>query len=322
MPLYRQQGILQRSGISVPRDTLNHWTLQSLGLLLPVAEAIHRETLATDYLQGDETPLRLLAPSTGKTATSYFWVLNNPTGSISYHWSDNRTAANLHDILGPDFNGTLQCDGYSAYVSYQNSTRGDLHLGSCMAHIRRKFHDALEAKEKHAAHIMRLITLLYQIEERLRKQRAGPALRAAIRASQANPILDRLKKIITILKPRHFPQSRMGQAISYALGQWSGLDAYLLDGRVELDNNLIENAIRPTKLGQKNWLFLGSERGGELAAVAFTIIENCKRYRLDLRDYLTSTMKALIERGSASAPSLTPQALATHPAKNANKAAA
>lgn len=83
----------------------------------------------------------------------------------------------------------------------------------------------------------------------------------------------------------------MGQAINYALGQWSGLDAYLLDGRVELDNNLIENAIRPTKLGQKNWLFLGSERGGEMAAVAFTIIENCKRYGLDLRDYLASTIK-------------------------------
>ena len=322
LPLYRQQGILQRSGISIPRDTLNHWTLQSLEVLVPITKAIHRETLTTNYLQGDETPLRLLAPGAGKTATSYFWVFNDPTGSISYHWSNNRAATNLHDILGPGFNGTLQCDGYSAYVSFQNSTRGHLHLGSCMAHIRRKFHDALEAKEKHAAYIIRLIAQLYQIEERLRKQRAGPALRDAIRASQAKPILDRLKKIIATLKARHFPQSRMGQAISYALGQWSGLDAYLDDGRVELDNNLIENAIRPTKLGQKNWLFLGSERGGELAAVAFTLIENCKRYKLDLRDYLVSTMKALIEQGPASAPQLTPKALTTHPAKTANKVAA
>ena len=114
----------------------------------------------------------------------------------------------------------------------------------------------------------------------------------------------------------------MGQAINYALGQWSGLDAYLLDGRVELDNNLIENAIRPTKLGQKNWLFLGSERGGEMAAVAFTIIENCKRYGLDLRDYLASTMKTLIEQGPIAAANLTPKALTTHPEQLAKQAAA
>lgn len=114
----------------------------------------------------------------------------------------------------------------------------------------------------------------------------------------------------------------MGEAISYALAQWSGLDAYLLDGRVEIDNNLVENAIRPTKQGQKNWLFLGSERGGELAAIAFTLIENCKRQVLDLRAYLTSTMKTLIEEGPGRAAELTPKALTSHPAKTANQALA
>ena len=196
-----------------------------------------------------------------------------------------------------------------------------------MAHIRRKFNDALEGKEKGAAQIMRLIALLYQVEENLRQQRAGPALRDAVRASQAEPILNRLKEIIQTFKPRHFPQNRMGQAIDYALGQWSGLDAYLNDGRVELDTGHVVsdqnlNAIRPTKLGQKNLLFLGSERGGELAAVAFTIIENCKRNGLNLREYLASTMKAIIEQGPAAAPSLTPQALTTLCAKTAHKAAA
>ena len=191
-----------------------------------------------------------------------------------------------------------------------------------MAHIRRKFHKALEAKERHAALIIKLIGNFYSVEERLRKQRAGPALRHAIRASEAKPILKRLENYLTKLKSQHYPQSGMGQAINYALGQWSGLDAYLLDGRVELDNNLIENAIRPTKLGQKNWLFLGSKRGGEMAAVAFTVIENCKRYGLDLRDYLASTMKALIEQGPTAAANLTPKALTTHPAQVANQAAA
>ncbi|WP_411845684.1 transposase [Roseibacillus persicicus] len=122
LPLYRQQGILQRYGLSIPRDTLNHWTLQSLELLVPIAEAIHRETLATDYLQGDETPLRLLAPGTGKTATSYFWVFNYPTGSISYHWSKNRSATNLHNILSTNFSGDLQCDGYGHLPLQTSST--------------------------------------------------------------------------------------------------------------------------------------------------------------------------------------------------------
>ena len=320
LPLYRQQGILQRCGIHIPRNTLNHWTLTSLEILEPVVAVIRQETLTADYLQGDETPLRLLQPGKGKTAISYFWVYNDPSGSLSYHWSPNRAASNLTDTLGLNYNGILQCDGYSAYTSYQKSNR-DTTLGSCMAHIRRKFHKALEAKERHAALIMKLIGNLYSIEESLRKQRAGPALRHAIRASQAKPILKRLENYLTKLKSQHYPQSGMGQAINYALAQWSGLDAYLLDGRVELDNNLIENAIRPTKLGQKNWLFLGSERGGEMAAVAFTVIENCKRYGLDLRDYLASTMKALIEQGPTAAASLTPKALTTHPDQVAEQAA-
>jgi len=316
----RQQGILQRCGIHIPRNTLNHWTLTSLEILEPVVAVIRQETLTADYLQGDETPLRLLQPGKGKTAISYFWVYNDPSGSLSYHWSPNRAASNLTDTLGLNYNGILQCDGYSAYTSYQKSNR-DTTLGSCMAHIRRKFHKALQAKERHAALIMKLIGNLYSIEESLRKQRAGPALRHAIRASQAKPILKRLENYLTKLKSQHYPQSGMGQAINYALGQWSGLDAYLLDGRVELDNNLIENAIRPTKLGQKNWLFLGSERGGEMAAVAFTVIENCKRYGLDLRDDLASTMKALIEQGPTAAASLTPKALTTHPDQVAEQAA-
>ncbi len=110
-------------------------------------------------------------------------------------------------------------------------------------------------------------------------------------------------------KPKVLPKSLIGQAITYALGKWDGLEAYLNDGRVELCNNLVENAIRPTKLGAKNWMFFGSERDCHLAAVAFTLIENCKRQNLELRDYLTTTMKRLVEEGPTVSTQLTPQAL-------------
>jgi hypothetical protein len=151
---------------------------------------------------------------------------------------------------------------------------------------------------------------LYQIEEQLRQKQAAPALRDAIRASHCAPRLRLIRRYLEKIKSRHFPKSLMGQAIGYALGQWSGLDRYLHDGRVELCNNLIENSIRPLKLGAKNYMFFGSKRGGELACVAYTLIENCKRHGLDLRGYLIDTMKALVEHGPATAAAHTPAALA------------
>ncbi len=119
-----------------------------------------------------------------------------------------------------------------------------------------------------------------------------------------------IRRYLEKLKARHFPQSLIGQAITYALGQWSGLDLYLRDGRIELDNNICENAIRPLKIGAKNYLFFGSRRGGELACVAYTLIENCKRHSLPLQEYLIETMKVLVEHGPDKANELTPAAIA------------
>lgn len=178
-----------------------------------------------------------------------------------------------------------------------------------MTHIRRGFTKALDAGERDAARIIRLISYLYQIEEDLRQQKAGPALRDALRASHCAPRLRLIRRYLEKIKNRHFPKSLMGQAISYALNQWSGLDSYLADGRVELCNNLVENSIRPLKLGAKNYMFFGSGRGGELACVAYTLIENCKRHGLDLRAYLIDTMKALVDQGPGCAAAHTPAAL-------------
>ena len=315
LPIYRQQSILQRLGLHAPRDTLNHWSLQSLELLRPIAEAIHLECLAKSYLQLDESPIKELAPGTGKTRTGYVWVLNDPCpgGSVSYRWQKGRSRKDLEQALGEgteDWQGTWQTDGYSVYPAYQKDHRQFIDLGSCMSHIRRGFTKALDSGERDAARVIKLIAYLYQIEENLRQQNAGPALRDAIRASHCAPRLRLIRRYLEKIKSRHFPKSLMGQAISYALGQWSGLDRYLADGRVELCNNLIENSIRPLKIGAKNFLFFGSRRGGELACVAYTLIENCKRHGLDLRTYLTEAMKALVENGPALTAELTPAAIA------------
>lgn len=315
LPIYRQQSILQRLGLHAPRDTLNHWSLQSLELLQPIAEAIHRECLSRSYLQLDETPIKELAPGTGKTRTGYVWVFNDPCphGSVSYRWQHGRSRNDLDQALGEhaeNWKGIFQCDGYSVYPSYQHDHPKLIDLGSCMAHIRRGFIKALDAGEANAASVIHLIAYLYQVEGKLRQTQAGPALRDAIRASHSAPRLRLIRRYLEKIKSRHFPKSLMGQAIAYALNQWQGLDAYLSDGRVELDNNLCENAIRPLKIGAKNYLFFGSRRGGELGCVAYTLIENCKRQELPLRDYLIQAMKALVEHGPERAGELTPTAVA------------
>jgi len=182
-----------------------------------------------------------------------------------------------------------------------------------MAHVRRTFYEAFEKGDKKAGHIIRWIQQLYAIEDQLRESRAGPQLRAALRASQARPILKRIKRYLLKIQLHHLPQSLLGKAITYALSVWSGFDAYLSDGRIEIDNNLVENAIRPTKLGQKNWLFIGSQRGGELAALAYTVIENCKRHGVNLRDYLETAAQRLIEQGPEAAKDLTPAKFGSRP---------
>jgi hypothetical protein len=154
------------------------------------------------------------------------------------------------------------------------------------------------------------MSYLYHVEEQLRQNQSGPTLREATRASHSAPRLRLIRKYLERIRSGHFPQSLMGQAITYALNQWSRLERYLEDGRVEIDNNRIENAIRPLKLGAKNYMFFGSRRGGELACTAYTLIENCKRHGLDLRAYMVQAMKALIKHGPNHAKELTPAAIA------------
>jgi hypothetical protein len=192
-----------------------------------------------------------------------------------------------------DFTGTIQCDGYAGYGAFANRRPSTITLAGCWAHVRRKFYDALEQTPRTAGWLLRQIQHLYQVEAHLRKHRAGPRLRLAVRAHQSRPIVERLKKALVRLKAggRHLPQSLLGQAIDYTLGQWPSLEIFLGDGRVEIDNNLVENAIRPTAIGKKNWLFVGAGGAGERSAIVYTVMESCRRRAIDpwayLRDVLT-----------------------------------
>jgi hypothetical protein len=159
---------------------------------------------------------------------------------------------------------------------------------------------------------VRQIQHLYRIEAQLREHRAGPRLRQALRASQSCPIVERIERALIRLKAsgRHLPQSLLGQAIDYALGQWPTLEVYLANGRVELDNNLVENAIRPTAIGKKNWLFIGDAEAGQRSAIIYTVIESCRRRGLDPYAYLREVLTRLPHMTNWQIPEVTPQAWA------------
>jgi hypothetical protein len=224
----------------------------------------------------------------------------------------SRAATCLNNIIPVHFTGTLQCDGYSAYRAFAHGRNGTIELAGCWAHVRRKFFETLPQSPKTAAWIMRQLQHLYRVEARLREQRAGPGLREAVRAHESRPIVERIQRALLQLKSsgRHLPQNLLGIAIDYTLGQWQTLAVYLGDGRVEIDNNLVENAIRPTALGKKNWLFVGEADAGERAAIIYTIIESCRRRGIDPYTYLKDVLTRLPEMTNHQIPEVTPAAWA------------
>jgi len=310
-PLYRQEQIYkQRYGVELPRQTLCRWTALAADTLEPLYKLLIEQQQNHPYLQIDETPIRYLEPGAGKAPQGYFWVSNVPGGDVVYHWHAGRGADRLHAIIDKSFTGTLQCDGYRAYTSFQKQRAGPLKLAACLAHTRRKFYQAQELAPKVTGWFLRQIAQLYRIEACLRQQKAGPARRLAVRASESAPILQRMKRALFIIKPRYLPSNNMGKAIAYAIDQWDRLELYLKNGAIEIDNNLVENAIRPTKLGMKNWMFLGSETAGRTSAILFSIVESAKRQGLELYAYIRHLLETLPSTTNWNLHKLTPQAYA------------
>jgi len=311
LPLYRQEQIfLRRHGVHLPRQTLARWVGLAAEWLKPIYEQIRTGVMAGGYVQVDETPINYLEPGYGRARQGYLWTGSRPRGDVFYQWEPSRAAACLDRFFPTSFTGTMQCDGYSAYRAFVNRRGAGIRLAGCWAHVRRKFYDALESAPRAAGWIVRQIQQLYRGEAALRAQDAGPQLRQAVRASQSRPIVQRIHRALIRLKTRGrpLPQSLLGQAIDYALGQWSTLELFLDDGPVEIDNNLVENAIRPTALGKKNWLFIGEVGAGERGAILYTIIESCRRRSVEPYGYLREILSRLPSMTNKQIPTITPEA--------------
>jgi transposase len=285
-PLYRQEKMFrQQFGVELSRKTMGCWVEQAAELLKPVYRSIREDLLRGNYLQADETPIRYLDPDVkGKSQQGYLWVYSRPGGDVLFEWRLSRSRAGPEEFL-KNFQGKLQTDGYYAYESLAKERKGELTLVACWAHCRRGFHEAL-AESRLAAWFVRQIGLLYGVEKLLREKKAGPRLRAAMRNWQSRPVLERLRRAMELVRRRTLPQGLLGKAIDYALKRWEALTRFVNDGVLEIDSNLIENSIRPSALGKKNWLFVGHPEAGERSAVIYTFLGSCRRHAINPFDYL------------------------------------
>jgi transposase len=308
LPFYRQEQIFwQRHGVFIARQQMVQWTAQSVRLLSGLTDCLKQELRQSGYVQVDETPARYQDPLlVGRCGQGYPWTGLVPGQCLVYEWHVSRAARCLESLLGADFAGKLQSDGYSAYPAFAKG-KDALKLFGCWAHTRRGFFEALEQAPRVAGWMLNQMGPLYRWEEQWRQSRAGPGAREALRASHHRMVVARLHRALKRLRPRYLPQSPMGQAISYALNQRPLLERFLEHGEVEIDNNLVENAIRPTALGKKNWLFFGSAEAGQRSAVMYTLVANCRLHGVEPCAHLKDVLERLPRTTNKEVAQLTPR---------------
>jgi len=304
-PLHRQAGIYAREGVDLDRSTLADWVGQAVFLLTPLAEAIGHHIRAGAALHADDTTVPVLAPGLGKTKTGRLWVVvrdERPWGSdvppaAFYRYSADRKGVHAQALLG-NCRGFLHADGYAGFDTlYQPTTpAGDARLVevACWSHARRKFYDVHHTTASPIAlDALQRIGALFAIESSIRG--LAPERRAAVRQEHARPLLDQLKAVLDASLTQISGKSTLAQAIRYALSRWKELSHYIADGRLEMSNNAAERAMRPLVLGRKNYLFCGSDAGGQRAACIYSIVETAKMNGVNPQVYLTDILGRIAE---------------------------
>ena len=306
LPLYRQEQIFkQRYGVEISRKTMGGWMHLMANWLSLIYEALRNEIRASGYIQADETFIKYQDPKKDYCPNGYLWAYHSPGVGVLFEWYPSRSAKCLDPMLS-GYQGLLQSDGYGAYPAWLNKQehakeKATIVHAACWAHARRKF---VETGHPIAEEVVKLIAKLYRIETRLRKQ--GSDNRCAVRQAQAAPILDAIKALLETEQPRTLPKSAFGKAINYTLERWDMLNEYLGHHALEIDNNLVENAIRPTAIGKKNWLFFGSPSSGQDSAIFYSLIETCRKLGINPAEYLRELFDALPFMNQKEIPNWTP----------------
>lgn len=289
LPYHRIIQIFKRAGMQIPASTVNGWVAKCVDLLRVLYLYHKARTMERDYLMADETKIRVLkSGKKGKAHQGYFWVYYDPGGKqVLFIYDPGRAGKYPREHLH-GFQGHLQTDGYSVYDAFDQIEH--ITLVACMAHIRRKFEKALDNDQQRASEVLTKMQDLYAIERKAREEGYKHEQRQALRQQQARPIMEQLKAWLVDNREQVLPKSSIGQAITYASNRWKYMERYLEDGKLEIDNNLVENAIRPVAIGRKNYLFAGSPQGAEWAAIIYSLLAsaaNCGHHPSEyLKDIL------------------------------------
>ena len=294
LPLYRLEQMSSRWGARISRQTMCDWIEIASEWLAPIYRRMLTNLRAGGYLQADETPLRCHDPDEKKGATSqgWLWVISRPGGDVVFDWRLSRRHGELNTLLA-DYKGVLQSDGYEAYPNYAENHEGVVWVG-CWAHARRKFNEAQPEAPKATRVILKLIARMYRLERQWDEAaQTQPAVRSKLRTECFDRALRWLKAIAASQRAKARPQSLLGKACDYLLGHWAPLTEHLRHGETRLDNNLVENAIRPSAIGKKNWLFIGHPDAGQRSAIIYSIVVSCQRHGKDPHAYLRDVLTRL-----------------------------
>ncbi len=293
LPLYRQDSIFEREGVTIPRATQTSWLMQTYESIKPLEETFRRAIFESDVLFTDDTPIPLQVKGDGKLKKARLWVyVRGGTGPplTAYDFSIDRSKKRPLDFL-KDYQGYIHADAYGGYDELFK--KEDIIEVGCWAHARRKFDEAVSSRPREATDILARIARLYhEVETPCADMQ--PEERRRFRQEHATPLLDGIFAKLEELRPQTIPSEPLRKAIDYALNQREALYRYLEDGRLRPDNNLAENAMRPVALGRKNWLFVGSERGGRAAALFMSLVKSCKDSDINPWEYFDDMLRRIM----------------------------
>ena len=297
LPFYRQEKIFDRLGVAITRQSMCGWAIKAAKKCKPLKELMKKEIQKGSFIGMDETTVQVLNEKDRKNTTkSYMWVTRGgprPEKPILlYEYFPTRSAEYIREFI-KNYKGYLQCDGYKAYnVAVEGK---DIILAGCMSHVRRKYYDVVKASKNKTSAQMALsyIRKLYIIEKEFRNGKYTFDEIKNTRRKRSNPILEEFKKWLDKRLSQVPPKSLLGKAINYTLSEWPKLLVYLEDGRIPIDNNFVENAIRPFCVGRRNWLFSGNPAGAQASALIYSLIETAKACGLEPYWYLLYLFKKL-----------------------------
>ncbi|MGK2862890.1 MAG: IS66 family transposase [Chitinophagaceae bacterium] len=289
LPLYRQAERFKREGINLPYSTIGDWVKNGCALIDPLYGALEKLVVQSNYLHADESPIKVLdKDKKGQTHRGYYWVYHNSIeGLVLFDYREGRGREGPAAIL-KDFKGYLQTDGYAVYDFFKD--KEGIVVLHCMAHARRMFYEARDNDKATAEYALEQIGLLYDMERKAREQQLDPAPLLQLRQQKAVPILESLGTWMKETYIKSLPKSAIGKALGYSISRWPELMIYTTDGKLNIDNNPVENSIRPVAIGRKNYLFAGSHEAAKRSAMLYSLMGTCKLHGINpfiwLRDVL------------------------------------